>query len=412
MTVEAEKTIFVVFGNMGHGKTTFAEMLANLMGGKIMSFADSVKQVAKDMVGIPLEVSFGTQDDKANNHYYGKSARHWLQLIGTEMGRDYVSKTVWVDRFIDRAFEDPNRVIISGDGRFPDQEYLYLKKEAEKRGAYVCGVVIRRPGQAVDLSHSSESVIAETPDYLFDAVIENDADLVALERAAEVLINNVAPFLLFTDGVNKIEPIQEPAEGRVGNYIWLQSGRPFWPLDPRPEDFILEDIAHGASQENRWHGQTMTPVNVANHSNNVRKLAMVIAPVGLKALAGLYAQLHDGHEGLLKDIAKPLKEMFPEWASMEKAVDLAIYKHFGLDPVIPEEIKVIVETCDMWMAGVEARSFHCLEKKDLDRLKPVPNSIIMAANLTLNQIPEEDKEEFICATKLLLRECSLPYHGI
>ena len=197
---------------------------------------------------------------------------------------------------------------------------------------------------------------------------------------------------------------------RRGNYIWLYSNRPFWPLDPRPEDFKLLDIAHGSALENRWHGQTKIPVNVAYHANNVRKLAIVLAPEGRRALTGLYAQLHDAHEGLLKDIAKPLKEMFPDWGEMERNVDIAIYKHFGLDPDIPKDIQQVIALCDRWAAGLEAKAYHCLKNSELRSLGTPPPEIRLAAGLLDRSIDySRDKNEFISGTRILLQTLGLPY---
>jgi len=34
---------------------------------------------------------------------------------------------------------------------------------------------------------------------------------------------------------------------RKGDFIATFSGRAFWPFDPRPEDVVIEDIAHALS---------------------------------------------------------------------------------------------------------------------------------------------------------------------
>lgn len=43
---------------------------------------------------------------------------------------------------------------------------------------------------------------------------------------------------------------------RFGNSIATYTGRWFWPLDPRPEDIVIEDIAHALSNKCRFSGHT------------------------------------------------------------------------------------------------------------------------------------------------------------
>lgn len=54
---------------------------------------------------------------------------------------------------------------------------------------------------------------------------------------------------------------------RIGDWIWTSTGRQFWPRDPRPSDFCIEDIAMGCAKEPRFAGQTLGFVtySVAQH---------------------------------------------------------------------------------------------------------------------------------------------------
>src|SRR5487761_1741512 len=46
-----------------------------------------------------------------------------------------------------------------------------------------------------------------------------------------------------------------PTNGsRKGDWIATFTGRAFWPLDPRPEDVVIEDIAHALSMLCRYGG--------------------------------------------------------------------------------------------------------------------------------------------------------------
>jgi len=186
------KIIVVVLGNAGHGKSRFADMLVeSVLSAEVINFADEVKLAARHLIGIPLSVSHGSQKTKNETLYYGKSVRHWLQWLGTEVGRIGVDRDVWVDRFLDRVDESSKTMIVVGDGRFPDTDIYGLKERAVERDLRVVSVIIRRRAVPVTSNHSSEQVIAKTPDDEFDYKIENNSDLAALRRAAEDLLRQV-----------------------------------------------------------------------------------------------------------------------------------------------------------------------------------------------------------------------------
>ena len=83
---------------------------------------------------------------------------------------------------------------------------------------------------------------------------------------------------------------------------WFQTftGKKFHPLDPRPEDICIEDIAHALSYINRFGGHLPEPWTVAQHSIVVAEFA----PPGLR----LAAQMHDSPEAYLGYMVKPLEQ--------------------------------------------------------------------------------------------------------
>ena len=48
-------------------------------------------------------------------------------------------------------------------------------------------------------------------------------------------------------------------EPRSGAWMQTPSGGRFYPLDPRPEDFGIRDIAHALANINRFTGHTCRP---------------------------------------------------------------------------------------------------------------------------------------------------------
>lgn len=109
------------------------------------------------------------------------------------------------------------------------------------------------------------------------------------------------------------------------------SGRPFWPMDPRPEDIFLSDIAHHLSLECRFGGACAWHYSVAQHSISVSRL---VSPEN--ALWGL---LHDAAEAYLKDIPRPLKvELGNVYRNAEARVLACVAVRFGLAFLIPPEV--------------------------------------------------------------------------
>lgn len=127
---------------------------------------------------------------------------------------------------------------------------------------------------------------------------------------------------------------------------WIQtfSGRQFWPLDPRPEDIHIVDIAHALSLINRFTGHTRLPWSVAQHSLLVMELTSSYVTSSLARLdwsaedrqvlidARLQALLHDASEAYLADIARPLKHsvtMAP-YREAEAKLQGMIFEKYGL----------------------------------------------------------------------------------
>ena len=125
-----------------------------------------------------------------------------------------------------------------------------------------------------------------------------------------------------------------PVNGRKGGSFQTRSGVKFYPLDPRPEEILIEDIAHALAHECRWNNQVQF-YSVAQHSVLVSRLC----PLG-DALWGL---LHDASEAYIGDVPKPLK-VLPEWAfyrEIERNLMAMICEKFGLPAVEPASVQKI-----------------------------------------------------------------------
>jgi hypothetical protein len=147
------------------------------------------------------------------------------------------------------------------------------------------------------------------------------------------------------DGRGSSWTAQCSLEPRIGDWIQTCSGVAFYPFDPRPEEILIEDIAHALSMICRFTGHVARFYSVAEHSVHVSRL---VPPQ--HALAAL---LHDAAEAYLGDIARPIKRM-PELAELraaESRLQKAIYQKFGLPCCEPECVK----EADVMMLGAEAR---------------------------------------------------------
>ena len=131
---------------------------------------------------------------------------------------------------------------------------------------------------------------------------------------------------------------------------WFQTftGKAFYPLDPRPEDICIEDIAHALSMICRFGGHTRQFYSVAQHSVGVsRHVAPHLAKRGL---------MHDAPEAYLWDIISPLKGMFPQAAAMENDLMQVIADKYELPAMTPAD-HAAVKVVDIRMLLTEANEF-------------------------------------------------------
>lgn len=111
------------------------------------------------------------------------------------------------------------------------------------------------------------------------------------------------------------------------------TGRKFWPLDPRPNEVCIEDIAHALSMLCRFGGHCLRFYSVAEHS----VLLARAAPGPHK----LWALLHDAAEAYVLDMVRPVKPHLVGYSEIEARVMRAICVHFHLHLDSPSIIKTL-----------------------------------------------------------------------
>jgi hypothetical protein len=122
---------------------------------------------------------------------------------------------------------------------------------------------------------------------------------------------------------------------RQGDWIQTYTGKQYWPIDPRPEDVDILDIAHALSMLCRFGGHCLKFYSVAEHSVHI---AHWLRPrYGTRvALCGL---LHDGTEPYVTDVPRPTKPFLQGYKDIEQRNWLVIAEHFGLPRALPIVVK-------------------------------------------------------------------------
>jgi uncharacterized protein len=98
-----------------------------------------------------------------------------------------------------------------------------------------------------------------------------------------------------------------------------------------PDDLLIEDIAEALSRLPRFVGQAKSEISVGEHSLHV----CYESPEDLK-LEGL---MDDTSEYLLNDIAKPIKNLLPDYQHYEHLLMTALAKKFKFQYPKPASIK-------------------------------------------------------------------------
>lgn len=137
-----------------------------------------------------------------------------------------------------------------------------------------------------------------------------------------------------------------------GGFITTYEGRKFFPLDPRVEGVSIHDIAHAHALTCRWTGATRNHYPLAQHCVLVCREARKRGFSGDVQLWGLF---HDGSEGYICDLARPVKVEIAGYRSVETRLQDTIVASLGLPPEMPAIIKHLDDV------------LLCTEARDLTR---------------------------------------------
>jgi 5'-nucleotidase len=168
------------------------------------------------------------------------------------------------------------------------------------------------------------------------------------------------------------EDLFRRAASRKGDWMTTFSGVQFWPLDARPEEIRLEDIAHSLSQQCRFAGHTRRFYSIGEHSVRVAaevRRRLVDAQESMRRLACKKALLHDATETYLLDVPRPLKRqpVFAAYRDLEDELDRVIEVRFGLAET-PEAMRELIKAVDNAMLLAEIRDLMPPLPAPFDRL--------------------------------------------
>ena len=133
---------------------------------------------------------------------------------------------------------------------------------------------------------------------------------------------------------------------RIPSLIHTYTGRSINPLDLKPEDVDILDIAHALSNQCRFSGHTREFYSVAQHA----VLVSYVVERGYE----WDALHHDDAEYALQDMAKPLKShetLGQAYRGAEKRIEKVIGEVFDVRFPFPEQVK----KADIIMLVTEAR---------------------------------------------------------
>jgi len=131
--------------------------------------------------------------------------------------------------------------------------------------------------------------------------------------------------------------------GMNSDFIITFSKQKFSPLQAKPEEIDITDIAHALSLMCRANGHIRHFYSVAQHCLNCSKEAEAR---GLSKELRLACLLHDASEAYISDITRPVKRSLLQYREFEEVLQNLIYRKFGLGELGEAEHRMVREIDD------------------------------------------------------------------
>ena len=161
------------------------------------------------------------------------------------------------------------------------------------------------------------------------------------------------------------------SNNRRGDWMQTHRGVHYYPMDPRPEDVHILDIAHALSHTCRYNGHCQYFYSVAQHS--------VIVSQHVNPLNARWALMHDAAEAYVGDMIRPMKHgvLKDIFAEIEERNLHAIAERFGLEYPMDEWTRTDVKNHDNQTLVTEARDlfYYTSDWAIVKVVKPYPERI-------------------------------------
>ncbi len=181
-----------------------------------------------------------------------------------------------------------------------------------------------------------------------------------------------------------------------GCWVETYTGKFVNPLELKPDDIDIKDIAHALSLLCRFNGHCKSFYSVAEHCIRVSGL--------LKGLdSQLTGLLHDATEAYMADIARPVKWALPEIRRVESIISIAINTKFELKgdwQAVKQADNVLLATEARDLMFTNGKEWYLPNKPLEYEIKPIQSDVVEANYLRIydlltNEINTRKAGDFI-----------------
>lgn len=163
-------------GKKGSGKSTVAAQLVHaLPDAQVVAFAEPIKQMLLNL-GLPYAALYGDQKELPQPILGGKTARHAMQTLGTEWGRQLIDRDIWINAWWSRIKQIEGYVIVD-DVRFSDEAQIiqaldgfvfWVDRHTEGGDSHISELGITR--KACDGYLNNQGDVADTVEMMINAL--------------------------------------------------------------------------------------------------------------------------------------------------------------------------------------------------------------------------------------------------
>lgn len=163
----------------------------------------------------------------------------------------------------------------------------------------------------------------------------------------------------------------DTVEDRIGEWMQTSMGGKFFPLDPRPEDFCISDLANGMALDCRYAGQGRVGryYSVAEHGVH---MAWYSIREGKHPLVSMVILMHDSAEGFLNDSPRAVKHAIGEsYKILEDRFQRVIFVKYGLFEIAMENATYIKDLDRRIVSVEKAAIMRYPQPWAYDQFKPL-----------------------------------------